>query len=188
MLRVLFLNGPPGSGKDEAANTLWGSRRFCRREKFSYPLRWAIEGFFGVADAELEEWKRRDPRIRQLMIGLSEDVVKPLYGPALFGKLCAERILTFTSHSRSMDYEIVVSDAGFEAEIVACVKTLEEAICSRVEVWQIHRPGCTFEGDSRSFVQYGAVTTRVIENDGTLNEFRGEVLRLGTAFFGPPKG
>jgi hypothetical protein len=184
MLKILLLSAPPGAGKDTAAQLALNLYPTCDHEKFSYPLRQAACALLGITDGKLEEQKRTDPRIRQLLIKLSEDVIKPVYGKRHFGELCAHRVIK--SYLEGWD-KIVISDCGFSEELAAFEEIVGERFIGEVELqlWQIHRPDCSFAGDSRNYVTLPG-RTRQVFNSGELANFEEEVKQGLEAFFGKP--
>jgi hypothetical protein len=154
MNKVLILNGPPNSGKDTIADVIEkvygfrhrrfkdrlyeiaslrsgcaGIRKYIRlcndREKKDVPY----DGFTG-------EFKGMSPR--ESLIFTSEKIIKPSKGSDYFGQCLADNI----------DSELtVVSDGGFIEEIEPLVERGYD-----VYIAQLTREGCSFDGDSRSYV------------------------------------
>jgi hypothetical protein len=163
MLKLLLLNGPPGCGKDEVAKIATKCGYQFTHLKFSAPLKEATCALLGKTEEQLELEKRSDPRIRKVQIALSEDVIKPLYGKAYFGH--------FLGNALPPHGNVIVSDSGFNEEATALRQTLgDREITYRAELWHIYRPGCSFKGDSRSWVS-GIPRTRQLENDGSLEQY-----------------
>ena len=152
MLNIILLNGPAGSGKDTIANLLCQHYPGMRQEKFARPIRDAIRGFYGCSDEQLEVMKRIDDSTRQLMIGFSEKLVKPLLGEKYFATACAGRILTSSDPSHYNGW--VISDCGFQNELeafVKMVKTRGDGV--RFLLVQVVRPFHIFDvNDSRQEV------------------------------------
>lgn len=172
---VIFLNGPPRCGKDTAANCLAAADNRVRTYKFAAPLKSAIASLLGITEEELERTK--DAPIgatlrtrRELLIGLSEDVVKPLMGHAWFGVRAGEQI------QQERPAIAVISDAGFFEEVLACVRMLGNDYVPHL--WRIHRPNCTFVGDSRSYVYECGFSGVELFNTGSESEFREAVVSL----------
>lgn len=188
MKHIIFLNGPPGSGKDAAgalieAATPWAVVRY----KAATPIKAAIGALLGLSKVEQEEFKTcsvtgipscplvADILLRQLYIDFSEAFAKPRLGQDVFGILLAHQIL------KDDPPIAVVTDCGFLPELVAAVKLLRPA-GYHPHVWQLHRKGHTFAGDSRSYLNVldlipldiHEVTN--IQNNGSLDELRDRVL------------
>ena len=105
--------------------------------------------------------------VRQLLIDMSEKWMKPCYGKDIFGKIAAERVseaMQLSDHFGEEPYDLYVfSDCGFDAEVHHVLKLFgnENAILIR-----LHRDGCTYEGDSRSYIELDDVRTIDIINHG----------------------
>jgi len=106
-MKILLLNGPPGSGKDHAARVI-RDRYFGRVAitKFAKVLKERTHALYGlgetdpvegtfkpyahdeyenVKDTPLDEFLGLTPR--QAYIGVSERYFKPMHGEQVFGKL-----------------------------------------------------------------------------------------------------
>lgn len=153
-VKVVVVTGPPGSGKDTFACLFEEyaiiENRGCEQVKFAQPLRDALVGFFGLSnDSAVEAYKRTSGEVRKFMIGLSENVIKPIYGSKYFGSRAAVELCKL---GRLPDY-VVISDAGFDDEVARFFDILssddvELSAC----VVLLSREGCTFEGDSRNYL------------------------------------
>lgn len=185
MLKILLLNGPPGSGKDEVAKTAYEIGYQARHEKFANPLRYAASALLGIDEDDLEATKRRDPRVRQLMIQLSEGIIKPVYGFRHFGMLCANRVI---DHHMMGHRKVIISDCGFASEVEAFEEILTERLLGDVELqlWQIHRPGCSYAGDSRCWIELPGRTRKVFNSQNDLDHFKEDVRTGLEGFFGAP--
>ena len=190
-MKVLFIAGAPASGKDTAVgfiNEACDDAINCGEhihEKFAAPLRDAICGLLDLRDDELEYVKRNDRRIRQLMIGLSELVVKPTLGEGYFGTSCAERVVQ-ADYGGSFSGNVVISDSGFDYEVAAFIDRLNELDSDtehEFQMWHLKRPGCDFSKDSRSLPEVEEVPVFVIENTGSMKEFGEKVSEMARKFF-----
>ena len=176
--RVIFLNAPPGAGKDEVANHLVAEHGF-HSLKFAQPLRDAACALFDLDESKVEKWKRKkigkSHTGRDFMIGLSEGIIKPMLGEDWFGVRVAESILKIDNES-----QFIVSDCGFKHELLACVNKLREASGDawKFDLWHIHRNGHDFKGDSRSFVYIKSIPAITIENNSTLESLYGKIDEL----------
>lgn len=88
---------------------------------------------------------------RQAYIHYSENVIKPLHGKEWFG----EKFIQAAKNSGS--YLIVVPDSGFREEAERCVR---EVGSNNVLLIRIHKDGCTYDGDSRSYISLGDLGVR----------------------------
>lgn len=172
---LIGLSGPPRSGKDSvgvALAKLIGERHavtVCHRS-LSMPMRKTVYAMMGreyslqhyetSKDIPLPELGGKT--IRQAMIALSEDHVKPTYGIQFWGQSLLNTLPIETGVR-----VVVVTDMGFDAE----VGVFEEAFGIKNCVWpQITRPGCSFDGDSRSYVGRAEQATTIINEGETLDQ------------------
>lgn len=175
---VVILNGPPGCGKDTIANS-WLEKTFGNDE-FRPHVKAFKEPMYRVAAAALDlplhefmelyndrEWKEHNrpewggKSVRDLMIATSESYLKPMFGETCMGKLAVSSI---QQRIPSQNDVIVFSDGGFKAE----VEELEKHF--HVRVVQILRDGCSFEGDSRSYIEGTNLPTYLLFNDRSVEE------------------
>lgn len=191
-MKLIFLNGPPRSGKDTVASTLkYHYRNRIQLMKFASPIYGAIERLFGFEPAvwdslynthkekPTERLMGRSPR--ELMIWLSEEIIKPEFGTNFFGNVAARSILDMDEEDRESSI-FVFSDSGFKDEINSCLDILNP---SRDNAYLINllREGCSFNGDSRSYItgaDVGISDSRyfIVENEGTLFEFGQTILSV----------
>ena len=109
---------------------------------------------------DLRRYEAQSITPREAMIYLSELVVKPTLGEAYFGIKAAENMCEGNNW---------VTDSGFKQEAVIQVN---EFGAENVFLVKIHREGCSFEGDSRSYIsldEYG-VATLELDNNHTLED------------------
>jgi hypothetical protein len=183
-MKILLISGAPASGKDTAVLTIQAWHPVLE-EKFALPLRKAMRGLLDVNDSTLEWLKREDPRVRQMMIGMSERLIKPTYGQDWFGLACADRVQREWSKAQGK-LDVVISDAGFDYEILAfCERVREFEPQAQFQLWNLVRPFCTYDGDSRSEVtlpsRFGEV--RVVRNFYSLPEYVEQVREYAKGFF-----
>lgn len=169
--RVVILNAPPTSGKDEAAMHLAANYKNTHQREFKAQLFKLTMLIWGVSQ---ETWdflytrERKEIKTeilggmspREALIHTSEVVVKPNYGNQYFGIFAAKTLTPGVS---------VFSDGGFIEE----VKPLIDMVgAGNIHVIRIKRPGYTFAGDSRSYLPDGTVPSMIdIDNDGSFEEF-----------------
>lgn len=162
---ILALNGPPGVGKDFLALYLRQHRDFAHF-KFATPLKLMLAELFDVSPQFIEKEKDQlihGHTIRQWLIELSENFVKPRAGRGFFGKMLAFRLL------KSFATRIVISDCGFVAELEALANALPSY---HIQPLSIAREGHTFEFDSRSYLPshvVGCLPTFTTTNPGDDN-------------------
>lgn len=182
MPKIVLLNGPPRCGKDTAAVALTNAIPNSVHHKFADPLRNAVPAMFGIGH---DLWQtlylyNKDVRTsvlfgmspREAMIWLSEEVMKPKFGVEVFGKIAAQTIASYPQET------VVVSDSGFAREVMPLIDAFG---VDNLLIVQIRRPGQTFDGDSRGWVDLPAVTTWTVFNDSTVESF--EVLVLDAVFW-----
>lgn len=175
MTHIVFLNGPPGCGKDTAVRLLTPYINF-QHLKFAAPIKRMVCGLLNEDTRWLEESKdlkhrmlRRSEDVypaitdtpRQLLIALSEDLLKKRYSDAFFGYAMINEI------TKSANKLVLISDSGFLSEALPVVGKFGAANCLKIV---IHRPDCDFSNDSRSYWETGTVHSRTVHNTGTLHD------------------
>lgn len=192
--QVIMFNGPPASGKDTAGLFVLEEYNNVRIVKFADPLKQAVAAMFGLSFEtvrRLETIGSQDKNKpmdalnglswRQALIWMSEDCMKPKFGKAIFGELMAQRLHAPTSCELT-----VITDCGFAAEVFP---VLDEMGAMNCHIIRLHRDGCTFDQDSRSYLfakREPPVGTHVqdINNNHDKKMFRIQVLRRVDAIMG----
>lgn len=159
MMRVVLLNGPPGSGKDTIARRVaaYPPERF-EEAKFATPLKQAAARLFpGVRWGMVGETDRDLPDVphellhgqtpRRVLIDLSESFFKQTFGVDYFGRLAVEHVQQRREFARVDGF--VFSDSGFIEE---ALPLFAQFGAPRMCVVYLHRPGCSFTDDSRGFL------------------------------------
>jgi len=167
LINFYVLNGPPGSGKDALAEYVANNHiEFCVMS-FKGPLLDFVSSLGVDVDNEgaYRAWKNStiddltEITGRQLMIDFSEDFFKPRLGKDIFARLLLDRA------RREGENHVIVPDGGFNEEI--------DCLCSQgnvsVHLFHLHRPGKTFEGDSRKYLTGYPYTE--IHNNSTIPAF-----------------
>lgn len=154
-MRCIILNGPPGVGKDTIADYMVKELGF-KKMGFKTPLieiacrlvGMSVDEFMTHYTRELKEkpWERLRMGLkchspRSLLIHVSENCLKPVFGQDIISKALVDEVLSSTQ-------DVVFADGGFVDEI----NTLYQALPGLVVV-QLHRPGYDFSNDSRSYVE-----------------------------------
>jgi hypothetical protein len=174
--KIIFLNGPPYSGKDTAAKLLREINSNVSRMAFADTLKEMFCKAHGLAafpDGLDKEKPMPAPyhekSWRQGVIAFSENYMKPAFGKDILGKLLLKQI-------QSLALPIVaISDSGFIDEALVLTAKYGKKNCCVV---QMHRPGRTFLGDSRSYVSHeeiGADFTIFLHNNGSLEFLKSEL-------------
>lgn len=185
MTKVILFNGPPRSGKDVAASIIKASSpSHVVLEKFAWPLKTAVPIAYGIThdewrhnydtsenkDTPTEAFFGKTPR--EVQIALSETFFKPLHGADIFGRLLARRLSQF---ARLAIPTLVVSDSGFRDEVLPILDVFG---ADRVFLFRLHRPGCDFGQDSRSYIHLADLGVRELDiyNTSTLEDFSQAVI------------
>lgn len=166
---VVLLNGPPACGKDSMAMALAQTHPHVVHRELKHAL---TDHVLQYTRLDRATWQRlcqrsrkevpqaclngRSPR--EVMIYVSEHIVKPLYGMDYFVTSLADQLRG--------DEIAVVSDCGFPEERQVLQKRFGK---DNVILVQLQRPGCTFARDSRNYL---AQPDLVLRNQGTLADWQ----------------
>jgi hypothetical protein len=187
MKKVMLLSGPPSAGKDTAAKYLYHKDNLYPSniifERFSAPLKTAFAAITGKSYNhfyEVDYYEANKEKIipwlgvsfRQWQIDFSEKFMKPNYGKDIFGKLFVERIMAYNADPTDRAKCIVVPDSGFDIEIQYMEQhyPIDDIILCRV-----HRDGCDFTNDSRSYVYSDKIFSIDLNNNTNQQEFEAKV-------------
>ncbi len=175
--KIVLINGPPYSGKDDAGKILRRIRA-ARMYKMSRPLKDGLREFFGFGIDDVRDIEaHKDEHVvglfspsspddvhtiplswRDVQISLSETWAKPLFGQAILGRLAVQ----YLSQPTSFDMT-VITDVGFREEALPIVHAFG---VDNILLIQLTRKGCSFKGDSRSYIELDdlGVTTVLLDN------------------------
>lgn len=180
MTKIVLLNGPPGSGKDEAARALCRDELQIAHKKFAGKLKRDLVCILDLPktwnqmEVSADRWKDTPNTQhcygytpRELAIWYSEDCIKPKLGKDFFGKVLSREI------KGSPARMVVISDSGFATEAAVLVKDFGK---DNVLLIHLQRDGCTFEGDSRSYIELDGVTTIEINNRHDKDMYRIQII------------
>lgn len=179
--KIIIFNGPPGSGKDTAADYLHNEVFKAEYSKTPPSIRLNMADalkdlthiIYGVKGPTRQfEYCKDVPQAvffgltpRQAYIDVSEKRMKPAYGKTVFGEI-------FCRAAKQSEAEyIICSDGGFEEEIDSVIDAFGE---DSLYLFHVHRPGYDFKNDSRSDV-YPDKIKYVIYNHGSLPEFQRQI-------------
>ena len=124
---------------------------------------YTLEHYESTKDVPLPELGGQT--IRQAMIRLSEEHVKPAYGQGFWAHSLLNTLPTPGHEVRV----VVVTDMGFDPEVEVFAQAFGAENC----MWpQITRPGCSFEGDSRDYVGRPNQRTTVINEGDNLEQVK----------------
>jgi hypothetical protein len=181
-MKVIILNGPPRSGKDIAATFIKKDMRNVGMFTFKRPLVAVLRAIVPVDNSHHHTMLNTDLKDvesqwcggltpRQLMIKISEEWIKPVFGNDHLGKLAAYQIQTTPCEFA------VFPDGGFDDEVKVLAKTFGY---DNIYVIHIHRPGCNYDDDSRSYINLQGIYYGEIVNRFDLELYRTQIRRLLT--------
>lgn len=168
MPKYVILNGPPKSGKDTIGQAIHAQLTFAghkvHRDKFAKPIKDAVAAFVGL-DHELRQLYFENPSVkdvpskyffgktpREVLISFSEDWVKQKFGNQAFGTL-----LKLRTEELGKDV-VVVTDCGFNHE-------LDPFDTTDIAVIRLHRNGCNYSKDSRSYITRDDILAFDVDNN-----------------------
>lgn len=183
-MRVVLFNGPPGSGKDTAANF---ALKFLKQHdiewddvcqmKFSSCLKRAAHELLGLSgksadyyeaskDQQMDEFFGMSPR--DVYIALSENFAKRFFTSTFFGDVMVRELESI--HAFGEHCCVIFSDSGFINELIPLVTASVKN--DKFLILQMQREGCTFDNDSRSYINYDhpQVEVMLLDNNGTLEQ------------------
>ena len=177
---VVFLNGPPRSGKDTLAGHIVRTFPEFKAIKFAEILKNATHHYHGITarthDA-FEDVKDIPNDLfggltpRQAYIHLSEKVLKPIKGPTVFGDMLLETMINDPAKG------FVISDSGFHDEAMPLIAHYGRHNCILVRIHADDR-GCTFQNDSRSYLDLPIETIDLFNNAGEVSFLYESKLKL----------
>ena len=172
---VVLLNGPPLCGKDSGAEHLVNYFHPCgsvkkefKKKLFDlvmliYSIRpdrfWRIYNDRTLKETPLPEFDGLS--VRQAMIKVSEEVIKPAYGKRYFGTAAAREL--------AEGYINIFSDSGFIEEVEPIADRIGR---ENILLLRIYRAGCEFKGDSRNYLPYNSLPNVFdVHNTGSLQDY-----------------
>ena len=168
---IILLNGPPRSGKDTIADMMSEYNGYSKL-RFKDRLIKITSAIYDVHENLIEELLddtegKEEPSkmfgglsLRQALIHVSEDVVKPNFGNDYFGKITARYV--------DPSSKACISDTGFIDEAMAIV---EKAGVENILLVHLYRKGCNFSNDSRSYLDADKFKHfLILENNGSKND------------------
>lgn len=170
-ITYVILNGPPHSGKSIAARYLVSVLNITTTgpaciESFAAPMKHFIAVALGARYRELSKDTPVDVlagySVREFLIDLSENYIKPRYGTAAYGRWLVNRCVRFNPLPRF----VVVDDGGFVDEA--------DAVPNRLIV-RLLRRDTSFINDSRNYLPDPHF---VVENNGTFNDLWNDCAEL----------
>lgn len=178
--RIIFVNGPPRSGKDFAGQVLSDREDLGLTNvvKLSAILKERTHALYMLFDQEgrplrhnfFEHNKDTPMRKfhgispREAYISVSELWMKPTHGSGILGEWLIQKLRTSEGYV-SGRWTHIITDSGFIEEAETIVNEYGSENCTLV---RIAREGYNFSGDSRSYIDllHRGVATHDIGNDG----------------------
>lgn len=182
---IIFLNGPPRSGKDTLAKHIVDTAPGFKQVSFAAVLKRKTHALYGLdpslphdafeatKDMPNEAFLGLSPR--QAYINVSEQLMKPTHGQDIFGQFMLKDMMAELGTVKGY----VISDSGFESEALPLLRTFGANRCMLIRIVARKR-GCSFKNDSRSYIELPC-QSYALQNEGTEEEF----LRLFEDRFAP---
>lgn len=186
-MHILFLNGPPRSGKDTIADYL--VMKGYKKMKFAEVIFYDLQNILGLTDEQLSLYREEkkddhllfDTTLRKMAINYSEKVIIPRHGEHYWSKILLEKMRNYDYKSAGkLGNNIVVSDLGFEREYEFFEKNLRFPY-EQFTVIRVERKGCSYANDSREYVKS---YDHVIKNNGSLELLYEEIEKLQKLYKG----
>ena len=181
-MKIIILNAAPSAGKDTIAEAAVQKQPNSVKEQFKEPLYGICAAIYGMDEKTFREIATstslketpftelygKSPR--QVMIEVSEDVLKPFYGKSYFGDLLRDRLLAYKMDKYNVEY-IFISDGGFVEEVEPLIETFGK---ENVMIAKMLKAGCDFKNDSRRYLSDLDESLKEIEfeldNNGTVHQ------------------
>lgn len=172
MPQIVFLNGPPGCGKDTIASELSSYIDF-RHLKFASPLKRSAAGLLDMDLRGIENFKDvESPLLRstirehliEYFAWLAENYGSDILGRLLWqdAKLSARSLILITDSGKPEEVDYVIQRAGARNCLLL----------------RVHRKGHGFEKDNRQFLTMPGCPSHDIYNDTTREQIAMFALRL----------
>lgn len=148
---IILFNGPPGAGKDLAADffkTLGFKHLSFKYQLFKETIKffnvkedWFMTRYNNRQEKELPHDLLHGMSCREAMIHVSENIIKPKEGLDYFGKLVADEI--------DLHKNYCVSDGGFVHELIPVINKVSS---DNFILVQLTRSGHDYSSDSRRYL------------------------------------
>lgn len=170
MVKIIILNSPPNTGKDETAKFLKDNLGMYHTE-FKRKLFELTKSIYCIPDNVWEELYTRENKEkptdwcnglspRNALINVSENIIKPNFGSTYFGVAAAKDVF-------NNDINTVFSDGGFASELEPLIELFGE---ENILVIRIHMKGRDFSMDSRNYLPDGTVK-HMLDVENVFGEF-----------------
>lgn len=159
---VIIFNGPANSGKDAAVRGVLEEVEVdgWTHQMFKTPLYEITAAIYRIPLDTFVHWAtdrtlKETPNDalgghtpRQVLIEVSEKVIKPYYGSDYFGRAAVSELRQSEPHPNGNYF--LFSDGGFVEEAVPLFDYVGR---QNSLVIRLHRDGCTYNGDSRRYLE-----------------------------------
>lgn len=174
---VVFINGPPYSGKDTAAAYLQPFFKRSTIVKFAGPLKHSTHIDFGLPSNLPDDFFENCKDIpnpaffglspREAYIQKSEKRQKPFLGDDIYG---LDAVRTLWRRYQAGKRMFFFSDSGFEPEAYPVLGSIDpqNAFLLRVHA---EKRGKSYTGDSRSYIHIPDIAAYDVYNDSTIEHF-----------------
>lgn len=213
---IVLFNGPPGAGKDTAANVAiqWFGFRKDRNivpiiEKFAAPIKQICRTIYGVkAFNEHDVFEKKGQpsstffgkTCREVQIATSEIFLKVMHGERVFGEMLAKRI-TDMDNGRGVLVDEHNRETHFvppkDSQLLFLVSDsgfpdeakvlIEKFGAENILLIRVHREGHAFAGDSRNYVELVEVESHDIRNTDK-DDFEVQIIKTISSFVNKPRG
>lgn len=188
--KIVLFNAPKNVGKDMICDFLVGEFENSEKFEFKKHLVRLCKIIYSISDDDWDKYSSREYKevkmfngksIRDILIEVSEEVIKPKYGRDYFG------ILTGKDIDNSSSEYFFGSDCGFYEEVESAAK---DVVTSQVPLlFRIFKDGHDFSGDSRGYIdkEKASIFFKVVDIEnvhGKMSEFQQTVLRIVKNHFG----
>ena len=185
--KIVLINAPAGAGKDEAAKHIQTNSVKTKHMEFKECLFSLVKLVYNISDKDWDTMYTRENKElphdvlnglspRQALIHMSEDVIKPSFGKNFFGDWIRKQINQYEGYGF---VRFIFSDSGFPEEAQALVDAFG---AENVTVIRVFRDGCSYEGDSRSYLEPEMLSSGVswidVDNDSSLEDYLSRMLTL----------
>lgn len=181
---IVLINAPPRAGKDTLADDLVAAVPGTVKRRMAHELKVRTHRLYDcppeardnpdyyetMKETALPDFRGLTPRAAY--IAVSETYFKPTHGDAVFGHMLADWIGRAAFEAQGAIPAIVVPDSGFLGETQVLIDRFGAERVLLLRVHAEHR-GCSFAGDSRSYIYPAGVECWDLQNQvaGDTNAF-----------------
>lgn len=187
-MKIIITNGPPRSGKDTMCGLIREGITGCDLIPLSYKktLYVGVARRYGLSVEAVYQMNadtliKDEPSdlfggksVRQALIFESEEVIKKEYGPQGVAIQTFKLLEEEYGIERLKNAVLYCSDGGFNSELFAAYDYFGIGV-EDVYILRMLREGCSFEGDSREFLDN---PDAIIHNDSNLDHLKSYLPRI----------